>query len=327
MKCCPECRRDYPKSEMSIVKLLFAILIFTRMAFTQDDHSPLIGRWNLEVKGNVDTVASWLEIERSGTSNYVGRFVGRVGSARAISRILVQGNSFSFSIPSQWEPGEGDLTAVGEFTNGRLVGTIKLPSGSTRTFIGLRAPTLDTSTTVLWEKPMKLIGGRNLTKNWITDERSKWKVVGSILRNVDSGSNIRTKQSFWDFKLHLEFRIPKQSNSGVYLRGRYEVQIEDSFGRPATLDGTGALYGFLVPNVNAAKRAGEWQSMDITLIGRLLTVVLNGKTVICSQNVPGITGGSIDSREGEPGPLLLQGDHGPVEFRNVTIMRAVLKDR
>ena len=122
-----------------------------------------------------------------------------------------------------------------------------------------------------------------------------------------------------DFKLHLEFRIPEGSNSGIYLRGRYEVQITDSKGmEPSDIQFAG-VYGFLTPNEMAAKSAGEWQTYDIVLIGRRVTIIANGVPVIVDQIIPGITGGAIDSKEGEPGPILIQGDHGPIELRNIVI--------
>ncbi len=122
-----------------------------------------------------------------------------------------------------------------------------------------------------------------------------------------------------DFKLHIEFRYPEHSNSGVYLRGRYEVQVEDSYGKQPGSVYLGGVYGFLTPSENVARKAGEWQSYDITLVGRRVTVEANGKTIIHNQIIPGITGGAINSKEATPGPLLLQGDHGPVEYRNITI--------
>ena len=131
-----------------------------------------------------------------------------------------------------------------------------------------------------------------------------------------------TDRKFTDFKLHAEFRYPKGSNSGVYLRGRYEVQIVDDYGEAADSHGSGGIYGFLTPSVNAAKKPGEWQTLDVTLVGRVVTVVLNGERVIDRQTIPGITGGALDSNEGEPGPIFLQGDHGPVDFRNLSLTPA-----
>lgn len=140
-----------------------------------------------------------------------------------------------------------------------------------------------------------------------------------MLRSPHSGSNIVTDGRYMDFKLHIEFRYPKESNSGVYLRGRYEVQIEDLEGAEPPNDVIGAVYGFLPPSFSAAKGPGDWQTYDITLVGRLVTIVFNGVTVICNAEIPGITGGALDSREGEPGPIYLQGDHGPIDYRNITI--------
>jgi hypothetical protein len=100
------------------------------------------------------------------------------------------------------------------------------------------------------------------------------------------------------------------------------VQIEDSKGMEPLKDYLGAIYGFLPPSEMVAKDPGEWQSYDITLVGRMVTVVANGKTIICNQEIPGITGGAMDSNEGNPGPFLLQGDHGPIDFRNIVVTPA-----
>jgi hypothetical protein len=159
-------------------------------------------------------------------------------------------------------------------------------------------------------------------KGWHTAGENQWKVENGILRSPKSGSNLITDHTFTDFKLHVEFRYPKGSNSGVYLRGRYEVQIEDDeTGQPSS-HGLGSVYGFVAATEMVAKGPGEWQSYDITLIGRMITVVANGKTIICNREIPGITGGALDSREGEPGPIYFQGDHGPIDYRNITITPA-----
>src|SRR6266545_3255915 len=141
--------------------------------------------------------------------------------------------------------------------------------------------------------------------------------------------DIITEQKFRDFKLSLEFKLAdpqvnggRPSNSGVYLRGRYEAQIEDTYGKEPERHGMGGLYGFLTPKVNASKKAGEWQKYEITLIGRQLTVTLNDQTVIDKEEIPGITGGALDSAEEAPGPIMLQGDHGKVWFRNVVLTHA-----
>ena len=99
------------------------------------------------------------------------------------------------------------------------------------------------------------------------------------------------------------------------------MQIADLPDAEPSFDGLGAVYGYLAPSEMAAKKPGEWQTFDITLVGRMVTVVLNGTTIIANREIPGITGAALDSREGEPGPLLIQGDHGPIEYRNLRIAK------
>ncbi|MGZ3924072.1 MAG: 3-keto-disaccharide hydrolase, partial [Flavisolibacter sp.] len=137
-----------------------------------------------------------------------------------------------------------------------------------------------------------------------------------------SGSNIISDQKFTDFKLHVEFRYPPNGNSGVYLRGRYEVQIMDYAEDQPDKDVLGGVYGFIKPNEVVNTKPGEWVNYDITLVGRNVTIVVNGTTIVCNQEIPGITGGALDSREGEPGPVMLQGDHRPIEYRKVIITPA-----
>jgi hypothetical protein len=173
----------------------------------------------------------------------------------------------------------------------------------------------------VWGKPIHLFDGTNL-KSWHATGENQWKAESGIMRSPHSGSNLVTNETFKDFKLHIEFRYPKESNSGVYLRGRYEVQVIDSKDLEPSSVLFGGIYGFLTPSEMVAKAPGEWQTYDITLVGRMVTVVANGKTIICNQEIPGITGGAIDSNEGEPGPIYLQGDHGPVDYRNIIITPA-----
>jgi hypothetical protein len=167
-----------------------------------------------------------------------------------------------------------------------------------------------------------LFDGRDMAV-WRADGgNNQWHVTQGVLVNKASGANLITRQTFGDFKLHVEFRYPPGGNSGVYLRGRYEVQIEDTRGREPASEHLGGIYGFIAPSEDAAEPAGTWQSFDITLVGRHVTVVLNGTTIISNQAIPGITGGALDSREGEPGPIMIQGDHGPVEYRNIILTPA-----
>ncbi len=282
------------------------------------DTSAIEGRWDITVDVAGKQVPSWLEVVHSGNNTLVGRFVGASGSARPISRINFNGGKINFSIPPQWERGTNDLTVEGILSGDRLTGSMVTPEGKNYTWAAVRAPLLKRQKEPVWGTAIRLFNGKDL-QGWHALGENQWKAESGILRSPKSGSNLVTDQSFTDFKLHIEFRYPKGSNSGVYLRGRYEVQIEDNKGSEPSAHLFSAVYGFLSPTEMMAKSAGEWQSYDITLAGRMITLAVNGKTVICNQEIPGITGGAIDSKEGEPGPLQIQGDHGPVEFRNIVI--------
>jgi hypothetical protein len=298
--------------------LFFACLIsFTGKAAIVADSSKLEGRWDLTINVDGKESPSWLEVTHSGHKTLVGHFVGIVGSARPISKVTVNGNKFSFAIPPQWEPGENDMTLEGTWTQKQIAGTVVFPDGKSYPFKGVRAPALRKKE-ALWGKPVNLIQ-ETLSASWEAMGPNQWIVEKGILKNPKSGSNLVTKEKFNDFKLHVEFRYPKGSNSGIYLRGRYEVQVMDSQGNDPVPGELGGVYGFIAPSEQVAKAPGEWQTYDITLIGRMITLVANGQTIISNQEIPGITGGALDSKEGEPGPIMLQGDHGAVEYRNIVI--------
>jgi hypothetical protein len=283
----------------------------------------LLGRWDLVVQRGTQTSPSWLEVERSGTATLVGQFVGSGGSARPIAKIELADGTFRFAIPPQWDSNPNDITFEGRLDGDRITGSMTMGDGQKLAWSGTRAPALRRAGKPAWGAPVTLFNGKSLD-GWqpVGRRESAWSAAGGVLQNAKSGANLVTPQKFDDFKLHLEFRVPKGENSGVYLRGRYELQIDDAAGLEPSSHHLGGLYGFIAPSENVAKAPGEWQSMDVTLIGRMLTLDLNGTNVICNREIPGITGGAIDSAEAEPGPLLLQGDHGPVDYRNIVITPA-----
>jgi hypothetical protein len=282
----------------------------------------LIGRWDITITTPTGSAPSWLEIDSSGREALVGRITGIVGSARPISEIITQGDSLRFAVPRQWENGNGELRVVGRLQGDHLVGRMTFPDNTTLNWQGVRAPLLVPAHAPAWSAPITLLDQNDLNGWLAMGSPNQWVVHNGVLSSPKSGVNLRTSRTFGDFKLHIEFRYPKESNSGVYLRGRHEVQIEDDYGAEPDSHRFSGVYGFISPSEIAAKPAGQWQTYDITLIGRMVTVVANGKMVICNQEIPGITGGAIDSNEGEPGPLYLQGDHGPVEYRNIVITPA-----
>lgn len=314
------------KSLQQNLNSLLAILCFTIYSVSASanfmaDGTAMQGRWDLTIEKDGKQLPSWLEVQHSGTHTFIGRFVYAFGSARPIAEVKFVKNHFSFSIPPQWEPGTAYMEFEGEYEGDHLKGTMVYTDGKKYPFTGTKAPSLKRDKAIQWGSPISLIGKSDMNE-WIAIGENQWTVSNGVLTSAKSGANLFTKKKFEDFKLHVEFRYPKGSNSGVYLRGRYEVQITDSKGMEPWSDEFGAIYGFLPANEMVAKEAGEWQTYDITLIGRMVTVVANGKTVISLATIPGITGGAIDSKEAEPGPILIQGDHGPIEFRNIVITPA-----
>ena len=314
-----------PKN-ISISRFLYTlslvVLFSSSISSVNAQNESPIGRWDLTVDLGDKKVPSWLEIKLSGIKTLVGYFVADGGSARPISKVNFVDGKVSFSIPAQWENSDKDMVFEAVLKGDKLSGTIISSMGKKQTLEGERAPLLKRTSAVVWGEPIKIFNGLNLDGWHASKKKNQWIAENGIMKSPQSGANIITDQKFNDFKLHIEFRYPEGSNSGVYLRGRYEIQVEDNRGQEPSSTFFGGVYGFITPNEMAAKAPGEWQTYDVTLVGRRVTVVANGKKIITDQIIPGITGGALDSKEGEPGPIMLQGDHGPIEYRNIIITPA-----
>lgn len=309
-------------SKWFLVFFLVILFLPSKHSTAQSSTSPIIGRWDITIDVDGQKIPSWLEVIHSGERTLVGRFVGPGGSARPISKVTFANGNMSFSIPPQWEDDDKNLEVNGALADGNLSGTMVFSNGKTHSWTAERAPSLKRSAKPVWGKPITLFNGKN-TNGWhASGKTNQWIADSGMLRSREHGSNLVTAKVFNDFKLHIEFRFPAGSNSGVYLRGRYEVQIEDGEDPEPPNNQMGGVYGFIAPSEALPRVPGKWQSYDITLIGRMVTVVANGITVICNREIPGITGGALNSNEGEPGPLLIQGDHLPIDFRNIIITPA-----
>jgi len=191
---------------------------------------------------------------------------------------------------------------------------------------------------------IRLFNGKDVTGWQLRNPRGRqsWSVVEGVLYNETShdkpGTDLCTVEKFGDCELHIEFNVPKGGNSGVYLQGRYEVQVADSFGQGLSKGMCGAIYGKIAPSENACKAPGRWQTYDIIFrqarvneAGEVvqkarITVRQNGKRIIDDEEIDGVTGAAIDSKEGTPGPLMLQGDHSSIQYRDILI-RPVGRDR
>jgi len=298
--------------------------------------NPFLGRWALTIPGGG---AGWLGITEEG-GQLKGSILWGGGSVVPVTGTKVEDDTLTVTRVNGRQKTTETITARLDGDNLKLTtstaGDDGNPRGRAADFTGKRIPPLPSApdlARVKFGEPISLFNGQDLS-GWKTmgTAPSAWKVEESLLRNDavqepgkhKSYANLRTEREFEDFNLKLEFRVPANGNSGVYLRGIYEVQVANSFGRRNDSHNCGALYSRIMPSENVSKPPGEWQTFDITLVDRHLTVIHNGKKTIDNQPVLGCTGGALWSDESKPGPIYLQGDHTSVDYRNM-VLRPVAK--
>jgi hypothetical protein len=289
--------------------------------------NPFIGRWALTLPGGG---AGWLGVEQKGDGLAASLLWGG-GSVLPASDASVAGDTLKVHVTSGNTTREITATRAGDdlkLTTANLKpdGTASTPEPFSGHRIADLPPTPDL-TKVTFGAPIKLLTG-DLNATWELVEKDAlngWSLQDGVLMNrLPEGKhprlgNLRTKATFEDFRLTTEVRTQAGSNSGIYLRGIYEIQIADSFGKPVDPHNMGALYSRITPSVAAEKPVGEWQTLAITLVQRHVTVVLNGQTIIDNQPVLGCTGGALTSDETQPGPIMLQGDHTTIDYRNMEL--------
>ena len=284
---------------------------------------PFVGRWDLTLKASDREYPSWLEISKE-NGQYTAQMVGRWGSARSLPKIEIANGNLTFVSPKEEEGSKQDLVFHGAFEGKALSGTLNGPDGTPWTWAGERTPELKRTSTPEWGDPVPLFNGKDLT-GWkmSTPGPPVWTVQDGTLVTPGNGPELISDLPVQDFKLHIEFNCGKESNSGIYLRGRYEVQVEtDSEAEPPSHH-TGGVYGFVQAYPEFPRKPDVWQTFDITLIGRRVTVVQNGYTIINNKEIPGITGGALNSQEALPAPIYLQGsEKGHVAFRNIILTPA-----
>jgi len=308
------------------------------------------GRWALTIPGGA---AGWLEVKKE--SGWLdGSILWGGGSVLPLASVTIADGVLTLTRVRDLERKDSagkvlrkqqlteTLTAKieGDTLKGTRVSPRNDGTGFDRgEFTGKRIPALPARPNLAMVKfgaPVTLFNGRDLSGWRIIENGGKngWSVENGVLANRPAAyvpgqprprfANLRTDQEFEDFNLKLEVSVPAGSNSGVYLRGIYEVQIHDSFGKALDSHNMGAIYSRITPSVAAEKPPGEWQTLDMTLVDRHATVVLNGKTIIDNQPLEGCTGGAMWSDQFRPGPIFLQGDHGAVSYRNISL-RPVVK--
>jgi hypothetical protein len=306
---------------MTALSLFLALAIAVQAPakpVTADDY---VGRWNVIITDATDTfVSGGIQIDKT-EAGLSGGLVWRSGSYAPVKSVEVVDGMLRIARAA----GEGKQDLFEARLEGRtLKGQVTYPDGKVHHFEGKKAPALPSFKTSAAWKTVKVFDGKTLNGWRLRDPKAKngWAVVNGELAVVESKGNadLVSEATFRDMQLSLEFNVDPKSNSGVFLRGRYEIQILDNPDAKMALDthGCGAVYSRLAPKEDATRPAGEWQKLEIEFIGRQIEVKLNGKTIVKGA-VDGITGGALSPWEDEPGPLMLQGDHGKVRFRNIEV--------
>lgn len=310
--------------------------------------NPYIGRWALTIPGGA---AGWLGITQEDGYLDASILWGGGSVVPVDSVFLADGSLYVVRLHRvERKDGQGDVVRTQTFPEAIVANvygdTMRLTQIQPRRdgtgidqreFTGKRIPPLPSKpdlAKIRFGDPIGLFNGENLNGWELTNPRqtSGWSVQDGLLVNNPvqrrgerriSYGNLRTKAEFEDFNLTLEVNVPKNGNSGIYLRGIYEVQISDSYGRTPSSHGMGAIYSRITPRVSAENPAGQWQTMDITLVDRHVTVKLNGTAIIDNEPLLGCTGGALWADEFRPGPIYLQGDHTAVKYRNIVLTPVV----
>jgi hypothetical protein len=289
-------------------------------ALAQKKSNPFAGRWDFNITTPGGTRATWLGVtEKDGKIEVWFQPTG--GNVYEVKDLKLDGMHLTLTLfPAG--ASRPALTWELDASGGKLTGVQKR-GDNTIELTGVRAPELKRSAPKAWTKPEPLFNGKDLS-GWEpigNPANSQWVVQDGLLVNQDHGANLKSTQTFDDFKLHFEVNCPDDGNSGFYLRGRYEVQIEyEALTSNPVERRIGSIYGRIAPQKELSRTPGQWETFDVTLVGRTVTVVRNGVTTIDHQEIEGITGGALDANEGEPGPFYIQGDHtGGLKFRNITV--------
>jgi hypothetical protein len=282
--------------------------------------SPVVGRWDFNLPAPRGG-AVWLGVtEKAGAFDVWYQPSG--GNVVQVKDFKVTGSHIGVTItaanPANNRPATTwELDAAGD----KITGEQKRGDTSTP-LAGARSPELNRKEPAAWTAPEPLFNGKDLD-GWTpigNVANNHWVVKDGNLFNSDHGANLKTNRTFDDFKLHFEVNCPDGQNSGFYLRGRYETQIEyEPLSENPPERRIGSIYGRITPK-DMPRTPGQWETFDVMLVGRTVTIHRNGVLTVDHQVIDGITGGALDANEGEPGPFYIQGDHtGGITYRNITI--------
>ncbi len=319
------------------MKILFASILATALASTAvaQDAKMFLGRWDMTATpGTGKPYPQWIELTDNG-GKIEGRVQPRGGAWRPITGAHIESGKLIVTV-GEAPPASANASSTPitwELTSpsaGKLTGVEKRGDAAGPMLAGVKAPLLDRPVPKKWTKPRPIFDGKDLT-GWEpigNVENNKWIARNGELVNDNpevpgrrgpGAANIKTTEKFQDFKLHIEVNCPEGGNSGIYLRGRYELQVGTEGGKLPSHE-MGAIYSYYPPPEGSELGLGKWTTFDVTLVGRHVTVLRDGKMYHDNVEIPGPTGGALDSNEAEPGPFYLQGDHhGVIAYRNITI--------
>ena len=299
--------------------------------------NPYLGKWNLAGTGENTAYVYWLQIKEE-NGQLTGMFLNRTGNPLPLAVVKVENGELIFQGGKPGAPTGSEYHA--KLEGGKLIGyhmvqgsrgrnadpSTPLPAPRRVDWIGTRPPAwpeANANGKHTFGAPVALFDGKTLDAFDVQypNRPLGWTVEDGIAQNVANANNLVSKQKFTDFRVQVEYKLGHDSNSGVYLRGRYELQILDEFGKTGgnPLLGHLAIYGHTAPRVNASKPIGEWQTLDATIVANRVTATLNDQRVHDNQVIEGITGGALDNNELSPGPLMIQGDHQGVWIRKIVV--------
>ncbi len=309
---------------MSAMRILATLCLSAALVVTAAAQSPtaaegFLGRWNLTGTGDDSNAVFWLEVKNEG-GQLSGMFLNRGGSPVKLASVEVKGNELVFTTAAP--QGRTGQTHRATLQGGKLTGSVTMGE-RTVNWVGVRPPkwpAANANAAHTYGQPVELVtGSLDPWRLQRPDRPAGWTFEDGVMTNEAKANNLVSKQTFKDFRIQAEYKVDKGSNSGIYLRGRYELQVLDDYGKEPEEHQHMAIYAWTKPAVNASKQPGEWQTMEAVLVGNRVTVTLNGQKVHDNAEIQAITGGALDANEEAPGPIMLQGDHGKVWFRKVTV--------
>jgi hypothetical protein len=315
---------------------LILFLIFIVAPLVAADN-PFEGAWDIVPHAPGRPFGWWLKIFGANSATPFGDFVSAYGGRmNHTNEVSIDGTHLKFVFLDKTADGKPvRLEYQAQLVDGKLEGTFHAIGDDKRapvTWTGVRAPAINDEDDGHWfaQPPVTLFNGKDLSGwQFVTPgDTCCWTAQNGELAFIGRFHDLMSTSKFWNFALHLEFKIGEKSNSGIGIRGRYEIQIKDDYGTPLSpVYSTGAVFDQIAPSESASLPAGVWQKLNLRVVGRYVTVVLNGKTVIRHGAIEGLTAIAMNADEAAPGPILLQGEKGSVSYRNVVVTPLVRAGR